>query len=193
MPNGVGADTPEGPRIYIGRTVEGVSLEPEECAVFTLDGNLTLFAGDEAGLEAAGEAYASRAPYQWRVPGDKLAAIAAAVGPSVELAGVTYLRGRADVHRAYLRSHETVPGETLAKALADPRRFAMLQQIAASRECVGCSALDAHQELSPATISHQIKELAEAGLVDVQRDGRCASLTLHRDTWESYLAQLAKL
>ena len=83
--------------------------------------------------------------------------------------------------------------ERIAKALADPRRFAMLQQIASAKECMGCSALDAHQELSPATISHHLKELQEAGLVDVAREGRVARLTLRRDVWDAYVAQLAKL
>lgn len=83
--------------------------------------------------------------------------------------------------------------ERIAKALADPRRFAMLQQIASARECVGCSALDAHQELSPATISHHLKELQEAGLVDVAREGRTARLTLRRDVWDAYLAELGRL
>ena len=83
--------------------------------------------------------------------------------------------------------------ERIAKALGDPRRFAMLQQIAAAKQCMGCSNLDAHQELSPATISHHLKELQEAGLVDVAREGRVARLSLRRDVWDAYVAQLAKL
>jgi len=82
--------------------------------------------------------------------------------------------------------------QAIARALADPRRFAILQQIA-HRDCTPCGSLDEQKVLSPATISHHIKELADAGLIDVQREGRCASLTLHRDTWNAYLAQLAKL
>ena len=83
--------------------------------------------------------------------------------------------------------------ERIAKALGDPRRFAMLQQIAAAKQCMGCNTLDAHQELSPATISHHLKELQEAGLVDVAREGRVARLSLRRDVWDAYVAQLAKL
>jgi ArsR family transcriptional regulator len=82
--------------------------------------------------------------------------------------------------------------QAIARALADPRRFAILQQIA-RQDCTACAALDEQKVLSPATISHHIKELADAGLIDVQREGRCASLTLQRDTWNAYLAQLARL
>jgi ArsR family transcriptional regulator, arsenate/arsenite/antimonite-responsive transcriptional repressor len=82
--------------------------------------------------------------------------------------------------------------QAIARALADPRRFAILQQIA-GQDCLACGSLAAQKVLSPATISHHIKELADAGLIDVRRDGRCASLTLHRDVWNAYIGQLAKL
>ena len=82
--------------------------------------------------------------------------------------------------------------QAIARAVADPRRFAILQQIA-RHGCTPCASLDQQKVLSPATISHHLKELADAGLIDVQREGRCASLTLQRDTWNAYLEQLAKL
>jgi len=115
-----GAAAGDGPRIFIGKPVDGVTLEKEEGAVFAVDGNLTVFAIDDAGFEAAGDAYAARAPYQWRVPGEKLSAIAPVVGANVELEGVTYLRGKIGIHRAFLRSRDAVSAATLAKALADP-------------------------------------------------------------------------
>ena len=82
--------------------------------------------------------------------------------------------------------------QAIARAVADPRRFAILQQIA-RKDCTQCGSLDEQKVLSPATISHHLNELADADLIDVQREGRCASLTLQRDTWNAYLAQLAKL
>jgi ArsR family transcriptional regulator len=82
--------------------------------------------------------------------------------------------------------------QAIARALSDPRRFAILQQIA-RHDCTPCGSLEEQKILSPATISHHIKELTEAGLIEVERDGRCASLSLHRDVWTAYLDQLAKL
>jgi ArsR family transcriptional regulator, arsenate/arsenite/antimonite-responsive transcriptional repressor len=82
--------------------------------------------------------------------------------------------------------------QAIAHAVADPRRFAILQQIA-SQDCFACGSLAEQKVLSPATISHHLKELADAGLIDVQREGRCASLSLQREVWNAYLAQLAKL
>jgi len=82
--------------------------------------------------------------------------------------------------------------QAIARAVADPRRFAILQQIS-RHDCTACGSLAEQKVLSPATISHHLKELADAGLIDVQREGRCASLTLQREVWNAYLAQLAKL
>jgi hypothetical protein len=100
-------------------------LEKQEGGVFLSDGNLAVIGTDSEGLLAAAEAYAARAPYQWRVPGDKLSAIpeavrSAASDPSVELVGVTYLKGKADIHRAYFRSRATLTAAVLATALSQP-------------------------------------------------------------------------
>ncbi len=100
-------------------------LEKQEGGVFLTDGNLAIIGTDADGLLAAAEAYSARAPYQWRVPGDKLSAIAEAVrtaasDPSVELAGVTYLKGKAGIHRAYVRGRGTLTAAILNTALSQP-------------------------------------------------------------------------
>ena len=82
--------------------------------------------------------------------------------------------------------------QAIARALADPRRFAILQQIAANQTLL-CSHLDAQHCISPATISHHLRELQEAGLIDACRNGRTMCLTLRRSTWNAYLRQLQQL
>lgn len=82
--------------------------------------------------------------------------------------------------------------DAIARAVADPRRFAILKQVAAN-PCMGCSALNEHESLSPATISHHMKELHEAGLLEIIREGRTASLQLRRETWQAYLDRLGSL
>lgn len=82
--------------------------------------------------------------------------------------------------------------QAIARALADPRRFAILHQIAAN-ETLLCSRLDAQECISPATISHHLRELQEAGLVDARRDGRSMCLSLRRDVWNAYLRHLQQL
>ncbi len=82
--------------------------------------------------------------------------------------------------------------QAITHAIADPSRFAILQQIA-RQDQLPCTALTAHITLSPATISHHTKTLQEAGLIDMARAGRGVSLTLRRDMWNAYLQQLAEL
>ena len=83
----------------------------------------------------------------------------------------------------------------ISRAVSDPRRFAILQQVAASAAATGmpCGALQEHAFISAATISHHIKELSEAGLVVAERDGRCANLRLQRTVWQAYLKRLSAL
>ena len=82
--------------------------------------------------------------------------------------------------------------QAISRSLADPRRFAILQQIA-SAENLLCSSLDAQACISPATISHHLRELQEAGLVDAQRQGRSMRLTLRRSVWNAYLRHLQQI
>jgi ArsR family transcriptional regulator, arsenate/arsenite/antimonite-responsive transcriptional repressor len=80
----------------------------------------------------------------------------------------------------------------IGRALADPHRFAILQQVAAT-EGMPCASLQEHAVLSPATIYHHMKELSEAGLIDITRKGRDAYLFLLRPVLDAYLERLASL
>ncbi len=62
--------------------------------------------------------------------------------------------------------------QKIAKALADPRRFAMFEQIAAEGE-VGCQRMGELFPVSKATISHHMRDLTNAGLVASRKDGQC--------------------
>lgn len=81
----------------------------------------------------------------------------------------------------------------ISKAIADPKRFEMLQRIGASREAPTCSCICDWTGLAPATVSHHLKELDSAGLVTIERDGKFAYLTLRRDVWEAYVKRLSTL
>jgi ArsR family transcriptional regulator, arsenate/arsenite/antimonite-responsive transcriptional repressor len=81
----------------------------------------------------------------------------------------------------------------ISRALADPRRYAILQQIGSVAADFSCGDLKEKDEISPATISHHLKELMEAGLIHVGRDGRCANLTMARPVWKAYLKRLQSL
>ena len=80
----------------------------------------------------------------------------------------------------------------ISKALADPRRYEILQKIAASQNCT-CMELREEFPISAATLSHHLKELESAGLISIGREGKFAYPTFRREVWHSYLAKLTSL
>jgi ArsR family transcriptional regulator, arsenate/arsenite/antimonite-responsive transcriptional repressor len=80
----------------------------------------------------------------------------------------------------------------LLKALADPRRFELLERIACAR-CLSCSQAREVLPISPATLSHHIKELQTAGLIDVRREGKFHFLSLRPGVLRALAEGLAAL
>ena len=81
--------------------------------------------------------------------------------------------------------------EQIAKALADPRRMALLQVIASEEECA-CQRLRDEFPVSKATISFHIKELVRAGLVEAHREGQFLNCEVRREVLEAYTAELLR-
>lgn len=88
---------------------------------------------------------------------------------------------------------QLTPGQfdRIAKALADPRRFGLLQAIAENDECP-YQKLCHEFPVSKATISHHMKELVRAGLIDAERDGQHMHATIRPDAIEAYTRELAR-
>jgi ArsR family transcriptional regulator, arsenate/arsenite/antimonite-responsive transcriptional repressor len=88
---------------------------------------------------------------------------------------------------------ELAPGqfERIAKALADPRRFAMLETIGSALECPN-QALCHGFPVSKATVSHHIKELVQAGLIEPEREGQYKTYRVRNDVVNAYAAEVIR-
>jgi ArsR family transcriptional regulator len=81
----------------------------------------------------------------------------------------------------------------ILKALADPRRFELVERIARAGCPLGCAQALAALPISAATLSHHVKELETAGLIQVRREGKFHFLSLRPGVLESLSTDLAAL
>jgi ArsR family transcriptional regulator len=89
---------------------------------------------------------------------------------------------------------QLAPGQfdRIAKALADPRRFALLETIAAARHECAYQKLCTQFPVTKATISHHLKELVSAGLVESTRDGQYVHARVIPGVVEAYADELKR-
>lgn len=79
----------------------------------------------------------------------------------------------------------------VAKALADPRRMALLEAIGSAQE-YSCQKLCLESGVTKGTVSHHIKELVRAGLVSERRDGQFMFYEVRREVLAAYAAELMR-
>ncbi|MDX2123192.1 MAG: metalloregulator ArsR/SmtB family transcription factor [Gemmatimonadota bacterium] len=81
--------------------------------------------------------------------------------------------------------------DLVAKALADPRRMALLESIGSERE-YSCQKLCEEFPVSKGTISHHMKELVRAGLIEQRREGQYRFYEVRREVLAAYTAELMR-
>lgn len=79
--------------------------------------------------------------------------------------------------------------QRISKALADPRRFEILEKIAASGELC-CGDVAECFPVAQATVSHHLKELTDAGLIDTRSEGQFKYLRARPEALAEYVEQL---
>ena len=74
----------------------------------------------------------------------------------------------------------------IAKALGERRRYEIVKRLGERPDALACGAVRDCTGINPATLSHHMKELEIAGLVEVVREGKFASYVLRRDVLEAF-------
>lgn len=78
----------------------------------------------------------------------------------------------------------------IAKALADPRRYEILKKLAGHGCATNCSEMRECFDITPATLSHHMKELEMAGLVRSEKEGKFVRYFPQTPVLRAYLERL---
>jgi len=82
--------------------------------------------------------------------------------------------------------------EKISKALSDKTRLRIFQAIAQGQE-TNCGDLVSLHGVTPATVSHHLKVLSEAGLIECQRQGQFVHSRAVPEVLGEYTQAVAKL
>ena len=83
--------------------------------------------------------------------------------------------------------------EKISKALGDSNRLKILHHISNKGGSGQCSEIQHVLDLAQPSISHHVKILVEAGLVEPEKEGRNHKYTLNDDVLNEYRDYLSKL
>jgi ArsR family transcriptional regulator len=87
-----------------------------------------------------------------------------------------------------LSDEEAVATAELFKALSDPARVRIVNLLASAGEPVCACNLNEPVGLSQPTVSHHLKKLVDAGLLEREQRGKWAYFSLRRDAVEKLAA-----
>jgi len=82
--------------------------------------------------------------------------------------------------------------EKISKALADETRLMIFEAISAQDQ-MNCSEIVALQGVTPATVSHHLKILAAAGLIECRRKGQFVHNRVVPETIAEYSRALSRI
>jgi ArsR family transcriptional regulator len=82
--------------------------------------------------------------------------------------------------------------EKISKALADETRLRIFEAISATNH-MNCGEIVSMRGVTPATVSHHLKILSEAGLIACRREGQFVYSRAVRETIAAYGRALAKI
>ena len=87
---------------------------------------------------------------------------------------------------------DTTQVAKISKALSDPTRLQIYQAIAA-RPDIYCGEIIERYQMAPGTLSHHLRILMEAGLIECRREGQFVHNRVLPETMRDYTQALSKL
>ncbi len=82
--------------------------------------------------------------------------------------------------------------QRIAKALADPRRFEIFEEMASADDEMSCGCIVDKFPVTQATVSHHLKELADAGLIEMRPEGQFRYCRARLDVLMDYIHELER-
>jgi len=92
----------------------------------------------------------------------------------------------------HFRNMDRSDVEKISKALADGTRLRIFEAISATNQ-VSCGKLVSMRGVTPATVSHHLKILSEAGLIACRREGQFVYSHAVPETLAAYTKALLKV
>ncbi len=80
--------------------------------------------------------------------------------------------------------------QLIARALADPRRYEILKELSTRPSPTPCTDMRDCINITPATLSHHMKELETAGLVRSEKEGKFVNYFPQTRVLRAYLDRL---
>lgn len=83
--------------------------------------------------------------------------------------------------------------ERISKALSDPSRITILQELGKKEGCLYCTEISDFIDLAQPSISHHVKQLTDADLIIVLKEGRNVKYRLNQAVLDEYVQFLSTL
>lgn len=83
--------------------------------------------------------------------------------------------------------------EKISKALADTNRLKILLDMSKQAGTIQCSEIMSLSRLAQPSVSHHIKTLTEAGLIEAEKEGRNHSYHLNHSLLKAYAGWINKI
>ena len=83
--------------------------------------------------------------------------------------------------------------EKISKALGDDNRLKILKHISKKGGCGHCSQIQEESDLAQPSVSHHLKVLIEAGLIEPEKEGRNHKYILNEKILKEYTLSINQL